>query len=150
MAVRAIVEKGRATLHKAMVEIFGDPVREEDVIVWLFVLDPGHLRVLSEQAKTDVFSSHGFATDDAIGLEVREERERLAALRIRLIQTSIVWKWRLRIPSEIFELCEEDLDRTRVWIDQGSSWLDVYTATYVQKLMRISPSKLLPKAFNPE
>ena len=50
-------------------------------------------------------------------LATREERERLAALRMRVFSTSIKPVRRLVIPAEVFDACEEELDRRHVWID---------------------------------
>jgi len=88
-----------------------------------------------------------FTGVDALGLETREERERLAALRMRLISTKIVPDKRLMIPSDAFDVCGEYLDRTHVWLDQSSSSLDIYMATYVQKMLVLPPSDFLPATF---
>ncbi len=82
-----------------------------------------------------------------LNLETREERERLVALRMRLIPTSIVPERRLKIPSEAFDVCGEFLDRTYVWLEQSFSDLEIYTATYVQKVLAIPPSQFLPSIF---
>src|SRR5258708_40026436 len=127
-----------------MVELFGPPTDGDQIDVWLFVVDPGHLRVFSAVEMGRLINIEEFNRADSLAFETKEERERLAALRMRLISTTIVPDQRLKIPSEAFDVCGEYLDRSHVWLDQSSFCLDVYTATYVQRLLAIPPSRYLP------
>jgi hypothetical protein len=129
-----------------MVEPFGDLATKADIPVWLFLIDPGHLRLMSDEDLRSVLDVDGFQGLDAIALDTREERERLAGVRMRLFRTAITpfrEQWRLKIPAEAFDACEERLDRNQVWIEQVMTTIDVYTATYVQKIRSKSPSELL-------
>jgi hypothetical protein len=111
------------------------------------VVDPGHLRVLSQQEVNTRFDPDSYGSADVLELETREERQRLAALRLRLIRSAIVPERRLKIPSEAFDVCGEYLDRTCVWLEQSPTVLEIYTATYVQKLLAIPLSQFLPTTF---
>jgi hypothetical protein len=133
-----------------MARRFGDPTSRVDVNVWLFIVDPGHLRVFSEQEAKAIADLDELPKTDVAALETQHERERLVALRLRLLQTAIVWERRLKIPSEAFDLCGEYLDRSHVWLEHSSSHLDVYTATYVQRALAIRPSEFLPSTFHAE
>jgi hypothetical protein len=138
--------KGRAPLQQGMVKLFGDPKAKDEIPVWLFLVDPGHLRVMSDKDLRSMLDVQGFHGLDAITLDTREERERLAGLRLRLFQTAMKpqgEQWRLAIPSEAFETCEEYLDRTSIWIQQTANTLDVYTWSYVQKVTSRAPRQLL-------
>lgn len=146
MANRVKLDKGRAPLQASTVERLGPAPASDQIPVWLFVVDPGHLRVFS-QREISLMELDAFTGVDALGLETREERERLAALRMRLISTKIVPDKRLMIPSDAFDVCGEYLDRTHVWLDQSSSSLDIYMATYVQKMLVLPPSDFLPATF---
>ena len=150
MANKVKVERGRVPLQSSMVKRFGDPTSRLDVDVWLFILDPGHMRVFSAQEAKVVADLDELAKTDVAALETQHERERLVALRLRLLQTAIVWEKRLKIPSEAFDLCGEYLDRSHVWLEHSSSYLDVYTATYVQRALAIRPSEFLPSTFQAE
>ena len=147
LATRVTVDRGRAPLQAGMVERLAPPVAGDHIPVWLFVVDPGHLRVFSRQEIASLVDLEAFASADPLALETQEERERLGGLRMRLIETSIVPEKRLKIPSDAFDVCGEYLDRTHVWLEQSSSHLDVYTATYVQRVLAIPPSRFLPAAF---
>jgi hypothetical protein len=127
-----------------MVERLG---KGDQIDVWLFVVDPGHLRVLSASEVAKLIDLDEFNRADALAFETQEERDRLVALHMRLIQSAIVPDKRLKIPAEAFDVCGEYLDRTHVWLQQSSTYLDVYTATYVQKVLAIRPSEFLPTAF---
>jgi hypothetical protein len=152
LANRVSLDKGRVALQSSTIERFG--VREigSEIPVWLLVVDPGHLRVFSEQDVARLIDLDEVDTVDTLALETREERERLAALRMRLISTSIVVDRRqLKIPAEAFDICGEYLDRAHVWIEQSSpARVDVYTATYVQRVLAIPPSQFLPTTFSRE
>ena len=140
--------KSRAPLQQGMVKPFGDHTSKEEIPVWLFLVDPGHLRVMSDGDLRSMMDVEGFDGLDAITLDTREEREKLAALRLRLFQTAMKpygEQWRLAIPSEVFEACEEYLDRSNVWIEQTINALDVYTSSYVQRVNSRSPRRLLDK-----
>jgi hypothetical protein len=131
-----------------MAERFGPPMAGSDQIsVWLFVVDPGHMRVFSAVEIGNLIDLDTFNKADSLDFETQEERERLAGLRIRFISTTIVPERRLKIPSDAFDVCGEYLDRSCVWLEETASYLDVYTATYVQKVLAIHPSKFLPPTF---
>jgi hypothetical protein len=147
LATRVRLDKGRAALQTATVERLSSPTPGDQIPVWLLVVDPGHLRVLSQQEVNSRVNLESYGTIDVLNLETREERERLVALRMRLIPTSIVPERRLKIPSEAFDVCGEFLDRTYVWLEQSFSDLEIYTATYVQKVLAIPPSQFLPSIF---
>jgi hypothetical protein len=152
LANRVSLDKGRAPLQSSTVERFGVRETGSEIPVWLLVVDPGHLRVFSKRHIADLIDLDEVGRVDTLWLETREERERLAALRMRLISTSIVVDRRqLKIPAEAFDICGEYLDRTHVWIEQSSlSHVDVYTATYVQRVLAIAPSQFLPGTFQRE
>jgi hypothetical protein len=137
-------------LQTRTVERLGPASAGEQIPVWLFVVDPGHLRVFSQQEIASLVDLDAFTNADPLALETREERERLGSLRMRLISTTIVPERRLKIPSDAFDVCGEYLDRTHVWLEQSSSHIDVYTATYVQRVLAIPPSQFLPGTFQTE
>jgi hypothetical protein len=147
LVTRVNLDKGRAPLQTSDVERFGSLSAGDQISVWLFVVDPGHLRVFSKEEISAQIDLQEFDGADALALETQNERERLGALRMRLILTTIVPERRLRIPSEAFDVCGEYLDRAHVWLDHSSSRLDVYTATYVQRALAIPPSQFLPATF---
>jgi len=137
------VDAGRVTLPAEMVKPFGEPTSRDDIPVWLFLVDVGHLRVMADQSlATLAIDPVGI---DALTVATREERERLAALRMRLFSTAIKPVRRLIIPAEVFDACEEDMDRRHVWIDFSSGFVDVYTATYRQNRLAMSSGKLFAK-----
>jgi len=149
LATRVKVERGRIPLQKNMVERLGQPDVNQ-ISVWLFVVDPGHLRVFSQQEVDNRVNLQEFATADALALETRGDRERLAVLRLRLTPTEIVPERRLKIPSGVFDVCGEYLDRTYVWLEHSAAHLDIFTVTYVQRLLEIPPSRYLPSSFDRE
>lgn len=138
------LDAGRVSLPAEMVKLFGDPSSREDIPVWLFLVDLGHLRVISETSSQAMLGID-IKNLDALSLSTREERERLAGLRIRLFSTSIKPVRRLVIPAEVFDACEEEDDRRHVWIDHLSGLVDVYTVTYRQRRLAMSSDKLLGK-----
>jgi len=148
VATRVTLDKGRAPLQTITVERLGSQSPSDQIPVWLFVIDPGHLRVFSQQEIASMVDLEAFTSADVFALETREERERLGALRMRIISSTIVPERRLKIPSDAFDICGEYLDRTHVWLDQSSSRLDVYTATYVQRALALPPSRFLPATFD--
>jgi hypothetical protein len=147
LATRVTVEKGRAPLQASTVERLASPSAGDQIPVWLLVVDPGHLRVLSQQEIGSLVDLNSLASADALALETQEERQRLGALRMRLISTMIVPERRLKIPMDAFDVCGEYLDRTHVWLDQSSPHVDVYTATYLQRVLAFPPSQFLPATF---
>lgn len=149
MATRVKVEKGRVPLQVAAIERLGSPV-DGQIPVWLFLVDPGHFRVLSQKDAASVVDLEAFDGADALTLGTREQRQRLGALRLRLIPTAVVPEKRLKIPSAAFDICDECLDRTHVWLELSPTGIDVYTATYVQKAMAVPPPHFLPGSFDPE
>jgi hypothetical protein len=149
LATQVRVEKGRAPLQAAAIERLGPPV-DGQIPVWLFVADPGHFRVLSQKDIAGVMDLDAFNSADALTLGTREQRERLGALRLRLIPTAVVPEKRLKIPCAAFDICGEYLDRTHVWLELSPAGIDVFTATYVQKAMAVPPSLFLPGSFDPE
>jgi hypothetical protein len=132
------------SLPAEMVKLFGDPSSREDIPVWLFLVDLGHLRVISETSSQAVLAID-IKNLDALSLSTREERERLAVLRMRLFSTSIKPVRRLVLPAEVFDACEEEEDRRHVWIDHLSGFVDIYTVTYRQRRLAMSSDKLLGK-----
>ena len=150
LATRVKLDKGRAPLQSSTVDRLASNSKGEQIAVWLLVVDPGHLRVLSQQEISDLVDLEAYSTADALKIETREERERLGALRMRLVRTAIVPERRLKIPADAFDVCGEYLDRTHVWLEQSSSQLDVYMATYVQRVLAIPPSEFLPSTFREE
>jgi len=91
------VDAGRVTLPAEMVKPFGEPTSRDDIPVWLFLVDVGHLRVMADQSlATLAIDPVGI---DALTVATREERERLAALRMRLFSTAIKPVRRLIIPA---------------------------------------------------
>jgi len=138
------VDAGRVPLPAEAVRRFGDPAAHEDISLWLFLVDPGHLRLMADQA---VIEAVGFdpRRADAMELTTREERHRLAALRMRLFATSIKPPKRLVIPAEAFSASEEHDDRGHVWIDYTTNSVDVYTVSYRRARLAIPPEKLFPK-----
>ena len=138
------LDAGRVSLPAEMVKFFGDPSSREDIPVWLLLIDLGHLRVISD-ASLQAMLGIDIKNLDALGLSTREERERLAALRMRLFSTSIKPVRRLVIPADVFDACEEEDDRRHVWIDYLAGFVDVYTVTYRLKRLAMSPEKLLGK-----
>ena len=142
---KASVDAGRVSLPTEMVKLFGDPTSREDIPVWLFLIDPGHLRVMSESDVREILGKEPNKVD-SLALETREQRERLAALRMRLFQTSITPVRRLKIPAEAFEACEEELNRRHVWIDGSASFVDVYMATYRNARLATPSDRLFIKS----
>jgi hypothetical protein len=139
---RVSVDLGRVSLPAEMVKAFGDPMATEDIPVWLFLVDPGHLRVMADRSLPVMLGFDPVGLD-ALTLATREERERLAAIRMRLFSTVIkpVVK-RLVIPAEVFDACEEELDRKHVWIDHPADFVDVYLATYRRTRLATPSDKL--------
>jgi len=146
LATQVKVEKGRAQLQAAAIERLGSPV-DGQIPVWLFVVDPGHFRVLSRKDVASAVDLDAFNGADALTLGTREQRERLGALRLRLIPTAVVPEKRLKIPSAVFG---EYLDRAHVWLELSPTGIDVYTATYVQNAVAVPPPHFLPGSFDPE
>jgi hypothetical protein len=140
------VDAGRVTLPADAVKPFGEPTTREDIPVWLFLVDLGHLRVMADQNVRAMWGGDPSGVN-ALDLATREERERLAALRMRLFSTSIKPPRRLVIPAEVFDACEEQIDRRHVWIDYSTGCVDVYTVTYRQRLLAMTSDKLFT---NPE
>jgi len=138
MATKAKVVKGRISLQANLVRRLGG----DEATVWLFVVDPGHLRVLSQQEASGLVDLEAFSDADALTLQTREERELVGALRLRLISAGTD-KRRLRIPAEAFDVCGEYLDRSYVWLEESSARIDLFTATYVQRALARSPSDFL-------
>lgn len=64
---------------------------------------------------------------------------------MRLFSTAITPVKRLKIPSEVFEACEEEEDRRHVWVDYSAGYVDVYTVTYRQRRLAMSIEKLFVK-----
>lgn len=147
MANKVTVEKGRAPLQTGTVARLGLPSDGDNIPVWLFVVDPGHLRVFSKEEVVSLFDLEEANRTDILAVETQEERQRLGALRIRLIPSSVVPERRLKIPAEVFDICGEFVDRSHVWLEQSSSQLHIYTATYVRRLLEIPPSQILPPNF---
>jgi hypothetical protein len=87
-----------------------------------------------------------FNNADVLALETRGQRERIGALRLRLISTATDRR-RLRIPADAFDLCGEYLDRTHVWLEETPARIDIYTAVYVQRALAIPPPDFLPESF---
>lgn len=141
------LDKGRAPLQTSTVENLGSRSPTGEIPVWLLVVDAGHLRVLSQESISNLVDLEAYRTADVLMLETVEERARLGALRIRLIPTAIVPERRLKIPADAFDICGEYLDRSHVWLEQSSSHLDIYTATYVQTVLAKPPSEFLPSSF---
>lgn len=139
------VDAGRVSLASEMVKPFGDTASRDDIQVWLFLIDPGHLRVMANQTISEL-TGFDLNKADALALATREERERLSALRMRIFETSInPSKKRLAIPAEVFEICDETEDRTHIWIDFFGGILELYTVTYGQRRLATSPERLLRK-----
>ena len=147
MPTRVKLDKGRASLQKSAMERFGSPEAGGQISVWLLVIDPGHLRVLSSREIGDAINLDELSGAEALELQTRQERHQLAGLRMRLIPTEIVPERRLKIPAEAFDVSGEYVDRSHVWLEQSPSSLEVYTATYVQTVLSIPPSELLQGKF---
>jgi hypothetical protein len=144
LAVKAKLDRGRVSLETGTIERFG-PLTGGKIAVWLFMIDPGHLHVFSEKDMAKRVDLKVFTDADFLGLKTRQERERLGALRLRLVRTDIVpKKRRLAIPDEAFDMCGEYLDRNYVWLEQ-SPQLDIFTAIYRQKVVALSASEVLPE-----
>jgi hypothetical protein len=142
--IKSSVDAGRATLPVEMAKPFGDPTSSDDIPVWLFLVDVGHLRVMADQSLRGMWGIDPGI--DALTVPTREERERLAGLRMRLFLTAIKPVRRLMIPAEVFDVCEEDADRKHVWIDDSAGAVDIYTATYRQKRLAMPSEKLFVKS----
>ncbi len=138
------LDANRASLPAETVKLFGDPSSHDDIPVWLFLVDVGHLRVIADASVQTVLGGQLQGTD-ALNISTQEERQRLAALRMRLFSTSIKPVRRLVIPAEVFDACEEELDRKHLWIDSSAGFLDIYTITYRQMRLTTPPSKLVGK-----
>jgi hypothetical protein len=134
-------------LPSSTVERFGPIAVSGQIPVWLFVVDPGHLRALSQKEIAESIDLAEFNDADAATFGTLEDREHMVGLRMRLMQTAIVPERRLKIPSEAFDICGEFLDRSHIWLDQSPSHLDIYTTTYVQKLLAKPPAEFLPVVF---
>ena len=143
------LDAGRANLPTEAVRPFGDPTSGEDIPVWLWLVDVGHLRVIAYDALQAILGAD-ITQVDAMTLRTREERERLAALRMRLFRTSIKPTRRLMIPAEVFDACEEEDDRKHVWINFLGGALDIYTSTYRNKRLATPSNKLLARTENAE
>ncbi|MGA2717209.1 MAG: hypothetical protein ABSG41_29370 [Bryobacteraceae bacterium] len=145
MAIKAKLDKRRVSLETGTIERFG-PLAGGKIPVWLFVIDPGHLHVFSQEEIGKRVDLKIFANADFLGLNTRQERKRLGALRLRLIRSDIdPKKRRLAIPDEAFDACSEYLDRSCVWLEQ-SPQLDIFTATYKQKALALPASEVFPES----
>lgn len=144
MATRVALDGGRAPLQASTVERLRTSSGDQ-IPVWLLVVDPGHLRVFAENdAPADLAA---LMSADPLAIETRQEREQVAALRMRLVASKIDKERRLTIPAEAFDISAEYLDRSHVWVDQSSPHLDIYTASYVQRVLVMPPSQFLPVTF---
>jgi DNA-binding transcriptional regulator/RsmH inhibitor MraZ len=118
----------------------------EDEIAWMFVVDPGHLHVFSQEELGKRVDLKALADADVLTMETREARRRVGGLRLRLTRAAIDQKRnRLTIPDEAFEKCEEYHDRSSVWLSQTSVSLDIYTATYQRRELGRPASHVLPE-----
>jgi hypothetical protein len=145
VAAKHKLQKGKVSLQTETLKRFGTVATDtKEIPAWLLVIDPGHLRVYAQQEIGSVADMEVFNADARL-LATRDERERLVALRLRVIQTGIVSGRHLRIPSDVFDTCGEYLDRGHVWLDQSPDRLDIYTAVHFQKAMAIDPSQLQPE-----
>lgn len=109
------------------------------------MIDPGHLRALSQEDAARILDLNLFLKADAMSLATSEERQRLGALRLRLVQTAVVPKRRLTIPSDAFDICGEYIDRAHVWLDLSPTHVDIFTAIYFQRASTIPPADLRPE-----
>ena len=141
---KVAVDTGRVKLPAEMVKLFGEPTSPDDIPVWLFLVDQGHLRVMANDSLQLMLGGNPNEID-ALTLATRQERERLAAIRMRLFSTSIKPTRRLIIPAEVFDVCEEELDREHVWIDHSAGFVDVYTVSYREKRIATPSKKLFLK-----
>jgi len=143
VATKQKLQDGKVSLQSGTLQRFGPPVNGTETTVWLLMVDPGHFRVYPEPEIGKVADMHSFNAD-AASLETREERERAVALRLRLIRTTIISGRRLKIPADVFDISDEFLDRTYLWLDQSATRLDLYTATKAQRALTIPPTHLAP------
>jgi hypothetical protein len=141
LAAKTKLDKGRISLQASMIKLLGG----EQANVWIFVVDPGHLRVFSHQRAKSLMDLDAYKSGNAVALETREKRERIGGMRLRLISSEMD-KRRLKIPEETFDICEENLDRTYVWLEESTTHLDLYTATYMQRALAIPPGRFMPES----
>lgn len=69
---KASVDAGRVSLPAEMVKPFGEPTSREDIPVWLFLIDPGHLRLMADEQVQEMLGD-GSSRIDALSLVTREE-----------------------------------------------------------------------------
>jgi hypothetical protein len=127
---------------------------------WLFTLGIGRLVALvdkdvreNEELSIAIQSIIG-STGQSLGLTERDD-DRQAAIRARLTQTTLTPRfagkptqdWRLQLDEEIFDLCNERVDRGYVWIPWPQPFLEVWTVSYTEKILSIPASELLPSLF---
>jgi hypothetical protein len=143
VATKQKLQDGKISLQSETLQRFGPPVNGTETTVWLLAVDPGHFRVYPEQEIGNAVDMRAFYADVA-SLETREERERAVALRMRLIKTTIISGRRLKIPPDLFDVSNEFLDKTHLWLDQSATHLDIYTATKADRAMVIPPTRLAP------
>jgi hypothetical protein len=141
VATKQKLQDGKVSIQSETLQRFGPPVNGTDTTVWLLIVDPGHIRVYPEREFGKIVDMEAFNAD-AVSLQTHQERERVVALRMRLIRTAIISGRRLKIPPDLFDVSNEFLDRTYVWLDQSATHLDIYTATKAQAAMSIPPSHL--------
>ena len=150
VATKQKLQSGRVSLQSETLRRFGPrPTDTKEIPAWLLVIDPGHIRVYAQQEIGTAADMETFNAD-ALSLGTRQERERLVALRLRVMRTGIVSERFLKIPSDVFDVCEEYLDRTHIWIDQSSDRLELYTVAHYQRVMAVHPSQVLPEPTEPD
>jgi hypothetical protein len=135
------LQNGCVSLQKDTLQRFSG---DDPVVVWLFIIDAGHVRVYSNSGIRKIVDVDKLNID-VLSLLTRQEREEQAALRFRLVQTRITGR-RLALPAEIFDLTEEHDDRSHVWLDQSSPHLEIYTASHAQRVRSIPPSRLISES----
>ena len=145
LATKQKLQDGKISIQSETLQRFGPPVSGTETKVWLLIVDPGHIRVYSEREIGETVDMEAFNAN-AASLETRQDRERVVALRMRLIPSTIISGRRLKIPPDVFDVSEEFLDRTYVWLDQSATNLDIYTATKAQRAMSIPPIHLAHQA----
>jgi hypothetical protein len=105
---------------------------------WLIVIDPGHIQVLCDSEAKKRIDLQAIEAADILSITSRGERLKLTAIRLRVFRSDIDNNQRLGIPHDVFELCEEYMDRSCVWVKESGERLDIYTATYVQNSYAIT------------
>jgi hypothetical protein len=150
----------RVALPKRITDEFAWARGTDELLIWLFILGPGRIALLDGKDITEN-EELSIATQSILGNTeynwgpTERDSDRHSAIRARLSQTTLtprnigkpIQDWRLKLDEEVLDLCGETVDRAYVWIPSPQSFLELWTVSYTEKILRIPVSDLLPSLF---